>query len=76
MLPPIVNSPKWLISPDCHKKKKIKKKEKWGMGRSPPAPPPFAHAYAWASFHFELREGQSVSEVFAGIQGAGPLVGV
>ena len=34
----------------------------------------FAHAYAWASFHFELWEGQSVSKVFAWVQGAGPLV--
>ena len=31
---------------------------------------------AWASFHFEMWEGQSVSEVFAGVQGAGPLAGV
>ena len=28
------------------------------------------------AFHFELWEGQSVSEVFVGVQGAGPLAGV
>ena len=37
---------------------------------------PFAHAYVWASFNFEMWEGQSVSEVFAGVQGAVPLVEV
>ena len=31
-----------------------------------------AHAYAWASFHFELWEGQSVREVFAGVGGLAP----
>ena len=30
----------------------------------------------WTSFHFELWEGQSVSEVFAGVQLAGSLAGV
>ena len=60
MLPSISNSPEWLISPDCH--------QKWGFSRARGrvSPPP-AHAYAWASFHYEFWEGQSVSEVFAGV---------
>ena len=32
--------------------------------------------HAWTLFHFELWEGQSVSEVFAEVQGAGSLEGV
>ena len=34
-----------------------------------------SYSHAWASFNFEW-EGQSVSEVFAGVQEAGPQVGV
>ena len=69
MLPPIWSSPEWLISPDCH--------QKWDWGQ-PSCPTPFAHAYshAWASFNFELWEGQSVNELFAEVQEAGPLAGV
>ena len=64
MLPPISNSPKWLFSPTVIK----------NGGR---LAAPLAHTYAWASFHLELWEGQSVSEVVAGVQGAGPpVVGV
>ena len=65
MLPLILNSRvhEWLISPDYH--------QKWGE-----QPSLFVCAYAWVSFHFELWEEQSVSEVFAGVQGAGPLAGV
>ena len=48
-----------------------------GWGRGPPALPTLRTLmHAWTIFHFELWEGQSVSEVFAGVQGAGPLAGV
>ena len=50
-----------------------------GLGRGPPALPylcTLSYSHAWASFNFELWEGQSVSEVFAGVQEAGPLAGV
>ena len=65
MLPPILNSPEWFFSPTVIK------------NRNGGRPLPFAH-YAWASFHFELCEGHIVSEdeVFAWVQGAGPLAGV
>ena len=60
--------PEWLISPDCHQKMG------GGAAAPPPTPHPLPHgtAYAWASFNFELWEGHSVSEVFAGVHGAGP----
>ena len=66
MLPPILNSPEWLISPNCHQKWEDVQRRR----------SPIAQAYAWAPFHFELWEGQSVSEVFEGVQGAGPLEGL
>ena len=74
MLPPILNSPEWLISHDCHQK------WDWGVALLPyPIYARYIVSYShasWASFNFELWEGQSVSEVFAGVQEAGPLAGV
>ena len=49
------------------------------FGRGPPALPhlrTLSYSHAWTSFNFESWEGQSVSEVFAGVQEAGPQVGV
>ena len=61
--------PEWLNSPDCH--------QKWDWGAALlPSPICARLSHAWALFNFELMEGQSVNEVFAGVQEAGPLAGV
>ena len=57
MLPLILNSPRGSFPPTVIK------------NGGPGPRPPFMHTSAWASFHFELWEGQSVSEVFARVQG-------
>ena len=68
MLPPILNSPEWLISPDCHKK--------W-EGSTPPPLLPFCACMLMLGHHSILNCGHGgkdrpVREVLAGVQGAGP----
>ena len=63
LLPPILNSPEWLISPDCH--------QKWGSSPSPLLMLMHGH-------HSILNCGKDSlwARCSAGVQGAGSLAGV